>query len=280
MKYGIELGATGDCGDPRTLAHLARLAEEAGWDGIFLEDYIVHWSGGTTYDPWIALAAMALNTERVRLGTTVTPLARRRPWKVARETVTLDHLSGGRLVLGVGLGVGNTTDFAGFGEAVDDRQRAQILDEALVIIDGLWRGETFHHQGDHFTVAHVTCLPKPVQTPRIPIWIGGTFPKKGPLTRAVRWDGAVFYKQPNGQQWVDMTPEDVRSLKTLVDSQRSATTPFDIAVGGRERHSDWGQERAYIRDLASAGATWWLEGIEPTTLAETQVKIQRGPLFI
>lgn len=130
MRYGIEIGAVGEYSNPRTLAELARLAEEAGWDGVFLEDYIVYWDGGPTYDPWIALAAMALNTKRIRLGTSVTPLARRRPWKVARETMTLDHLSGGRFILGVGLGSRDGAGFARLGEVTDMRQRAKQLDES------------------------------------------------------------------------------------------------------------------------------------------------------
>src|SRR5579871_3965037 len=136
MKYGLELPNAGIGGDARTLGDLAALAEEAGWDGIFLEDYIV-WQGHAdvpTYDPWVALAAMALRTERIGLGTMVTPLARRRPWKVARETITLDHLSRGRLILGVGAGDVGDPGFGAVGEAMDPAQRARMLDEALDVL--------------------------------------------------------------------------------------------------------------------------------------------------
>ena len=134
MRYGLEISAAGACGDARTLADLAQLAEESGWDGVFLEDYIIHYDPTyvRTYDPWVALAAMALRTERIRLGTTVTPIARRRPWKLARELITLDHLSGGRMILGVGLGDGAEQSFTHFGEVTDPKRRAEMLDEGLL----------------------------------------------------------------------------------------------------------------------------------------------------
>jgi len=152
MRYGLCLPNGGACADARTLAGLAHLAEEAGWDGVFLEDYIV-WQGhqdAPTYDPWVALAAMALQTERIRLGTQVTPLSRRRPWKVARETVTLDHLSNRRLILGVGLGdTSIDVSFTHFAEVTDARLRSKMLDEALDVLVGLWSGQPFSYHGEH-----------------------------------------------------------------------------------------------------------------------------------
>jgi alkanesulfonate monooxygenase SsuD/methylene tetrahydromethanopterin reductase-like flavin-dependent oxidoreductase (luciferase family) len=282
MKYGLELSNAGACGDARTLAELAALAEAARWDGIFLEDYIVHWSGqnAPTYDPWVALTAMALRTERIRLGTTVTPLARRRPWKLARETVTLDHLSNGRLILGVGLGNGSDLDFAQLGEETEDRRRAKMLDEAIDVLVGLWSGEPFSYHGEHFQVRDVTLLPPAVQIPRIPIWVGGGWPRKGPMRRAARCDGAIFFKVPEQADWMDMTPADVRALKAFVEEQRSVNLPFDIAIGGRERREDWDAERAFIQSIADAGATWWMEGLPPAELNLTRAWIQRGPLRI
>jgi alkanesulfonate monooxygenase SsuD/methylene tetrahydromethanopterin reductase-like flavin-dependent oxidoreductase (luciferase family) len=146
----------GGCADARTLAELAHAAEEAGWDGVFLEDYILYQgvSSTPTFDPWVALAAMALRTNRILLGTDVTPLPRRRPWKLARETVTLDHLSNGRLVLGVGLGDSPETSFTHFGEVTDTRQRARMLDEALDVLVGLWSGEPFQYHGESSICIH------------------------------------------------------------------------------------------------------------------------------
>jgi alkanesulfonate monooxygenase SsuD/methylene tetrahydromethanopterin reductase-like flavin-dependent oxidoreductase (luciferase family) len=285
MQYGITLPNGGDWGDAATLAELAQLAEASGWDGVFLEDYIVWQSHQDvpTYDPWVALAAMALRTQRVRLGTTVTPLARRRPWKLARETVTLDHLSNGRLILGVGLGdtgeaVGSDVSFTHFGEVTDARQRAQVLDEALDVLVGLWSGEPFSYDGQHYQVKSVTLLPRPVQTPRIPIWVGGGWPLTGPSERAARWDGSCLYKHKGHY----MTPDDVRALKALVARRRGSSEGYDIVLGGGSRRADWDEERAYIRSLAEAGATWWVEYIPPDAgdLATVRAAIERGPLRI
>lgn len=147
MKYGIGVVPAGEV-DVHALAELAHLAEQAGWDGFFIEDYITHWSAPDvpTVDPWIGLAAAAMRTQRIRLGTMITPLPRRRPWKVAREAVTLDHLSDGRLILGVGLGgAHDPMNFDRLGEVTGLRQRAELLDEALDIIAGLWSGQSFSY---------------------------------------------------------------------------------------------------------------------------------------
>lgn len=277
MRYGMGLWAAG-LGDPRTLADLAQLAEDAGWDGIFLEDYITHWLGKETYDPWICLAAMAMRTTRIRIGVTVTPLPRRRPWKLAREALTLDHLSNGRVIVGVGLG--SAQDFDQFGEVSDMKQRAQMADEAIDILIGLWSGEPFSFHGKHYQVKGVTFLPKPVQVPRIPIWVGGGWPGK-PIQRAVRCDGFIPYKNPI-EKWVRIQPDEVRAIKTFIESQRTASTPFDLAFGGDERGPDWEKERNHIRAMAEAGATWWNEFIEPRNieLDEVRARIARGPLRI
>jgi alkanesulfonate monooxygenase SsuD/methylene tetrahydromethanopterin reductase-like flavin-dependent oxidoreductase (luciferase family) len=199
---------------------------------------------------------------------------------VARETVTLDHLSHGRLILGAGLGHYEATDLRNFGEVLDNRQRGSILDEALDVLLGLWSGEPFRYAGQHFYVEEVTFLPRPVQIPRIPIWIGGGYPNAGPLRRAPRYDGVVLYRQPQGNGWADMTPEDVRSLRAHVASQRDPAAPYDIAIGGRTRNPDWEQERDHIRSIAAAGATWWMEAIEPGDLDEVRTLIAGGPLRI
>src|SRR4051812_49410378 len=189
MRYGLEIPNGGECADPHFLAELASLAEQAGWDGIFLEDYICYYDApdSPTCDPWVALAGMAVHTQRIRLGTMVTPLSRRRPWKLARETVTLDHLSNGRLILGVGLGGFGEKSFTHFREVTDGKQRAEMLDESLDILAGLWSGRPFSYNGKHYSVDEVTFLPQPVQQPRIPIWVGGGWPKKGPMQRAAHW---------------------------------------------------------------------------------------------
>jgi alkanesulfonate monooxygenase SsuD/methylene tetrahydromethanopterin reductase-like flavin-dependent oxidoreductase (luciferase family) len=279
MRYGLAFPNGGV--DPQTMAEFSALAEASGWDGIFVEDYIV-WQGDQnmpTYDPWVLLAAMAMRTTRVKLSTQITPLARRRPWKVAREAVTLDHLSSGRVILGVGLGDNvtvNEPSFAAFGEEMDAKRRARMLDEALDIIVGAWSGEPFSYEGEFYHVKEVKLLPRPVQQPRIPIWIGGAYPLKGPVQRAARWDGACLYKNKTHY----MLPEDVRALKAFVASQRGASAPYDISVGGSPRREDWDEERAYIRSLAEAGSMWWIEYVPPDDLDKMRACITREPLQI
>ena len=178
MRFGLIVQMTGSLGYPQPLARLAREAEAAGWDGFFIWDVFGGDSAAPApvVDPWIALAAIAATTERIRFGPMVTPLPRRRPWKLAREAASLDQLSGGRLILGVGIGT-PPEEFARFGEQVDPRIRAEMLDEGLEVLTGLWSGEPFSFQGRHYRVEEATLLPRPVQQPRIPIWVGGTWPR-------------------------------------------------------------------------------------------------------
>lgn len=272
MRFGIDISPAGEWGTPRQLAELAALAERSGWDGVFLEDYVFYPGGIDAYDPWVALAAIALATDRVRIGTMVTPLPRRRPWKVATEALTIDHLSGGRMILGVGSGDPQSADIASVGEVADLRTRAELLDEALEVIAGLWRGEAFSHHGEHFNIEDVTLRPRPLQRPRIPVWVGGMYTRRGPRERALRWDGACLYRvEP--PDWEDLTPDEVRALRAAAGER------FDIAVGGRERREDEATEREYVRALAAAGATWWHEYLPPTTRLEAvRDHIERGPL--
>jgi alkanesulfonate monooxygenase SsuD/methylene tetrahydromethanopterin reductase-like flavin-dependent oxidoreductase (luciferase family) len=285
MQYGLCFPNGGPWGDARTLAELAHLAEDSGWDGVFLEDYIVWQSNQNvpTYDPWVTLAAVAMQTKHIRLGTNVTPLARRRPWKLARETVTIDHLSNGRLILGVGLGdtgesVGSDVSFTHFNEMKGAKERSQMLDEALDVLTGLWSGEPFRFEGKYYQVKEITLLPRPVQSPRIPIWVGGGLPLKGPMQRAARWDGMCPYKHKAHF----LTPDDIRTFRDFVQGQRGSLQGYDIAVGGSARRPDWEEEREYIQSLAKAGITWWTEYIPPESgdLETVRDFVKRGPLFI
>ena len=229
VKYGFITPNFEYCGDARLLAELAREAEDAGWDGFFLWDHIrlfADWVP-TVVDPWVSLGAIAQATERMKLGPMVTPLSRRRPHKVARETVTLDHLSEGRLILGVGLGAPPDIDFANFGDEDDARVRADMLDEALDVITGLWTGEPFAHHGEHYKVEETTFLPPPVQQPRIPVWVAGFWPNKRPMRRAARWDGA--YPLTIGSKatdFVETTPESLAEIVAYIMEHRTADGPF------------------------------------------------------
>jgi alkanesulfonate monooxygenase SsuD/methylene tetrahydromethanopterin reductase-like flavin-dependent oxidoreductase (luciferase family) len=259
MRYAVYLPNYGAFGDVRRLAALAREAEEAGWDGFFLWDHLVgDPDSSPVVDPWIALAAVALNTTRLRLGTTVTPIPRRRPHKLARETVTLDHLSGGRLILGVGIGLG-TREWADLGDEPDQRKRGAMLDEGLEVLAGLWSGKSFSYAGQHYRVQNAHFQPAPLQQPRIPVWVGGFWPHKGPMRRAARWDGVFPLFDFKG----DGPPDDTAALRDVVAyvrAQRTNTGPFDVVYAG---HTPSPAHTEYVQAIAAAGATWWLEILYP-----------------
>ena len=170
-------------------------------------------------------------------------------------------------------------NFDHLGEVTDVKQRAQMLDEALDILVGLWSGKPFSYSGKHYQIDEVTFLPKPVQSPRIPLWIGGGWPGK-PIQRAVKWDGFIPYKNPSSGHREDMTAEDVSAMKVYLESRRTTPAPFDLAIGGRQRGPDWEQERALIRSLAEAGATWSMEHLPPADLKTMREWVKQGPLRI
>ncbi|HWO94053.1 MAG TPA: LLM class flavin-dependent oxidoreductase [Dehalococcoidia bacterium] len=287
MRYALNLPTGGPCGDPATLADFAELAERSGWDAVFVEDYIVYQGREDlpTHDPWIALAAMATRTSRIRLGTMVTPLARRRPWKVAREATSLDHLSNGRVTLSVGLGDASTdSSFWKFKEELDDRRRAAMLDEALDIVAGLWTGEPFSYDGAHFKVDRVTFRPRPIQTPRIPIWVGGAYPNEGPMRRAARWDGANFYraKTPGsaGDSGRGLTLDEFIRLREYILSRRKTDAPLDLVVHPQRHPRSAESEVSRLRAFAEAGASWSQVWIPPGERHQMESEIAVGPLLI
>jgi alkanesulfonate monooxygenase SsuD/methylene tetrahydromethanopterin reductase-like flavin-dependent oxidoreductase (luciferase family) len=277
MKYGLDVSTVGSYADPRILADLAVDAEEAGWDGFFIWDVLFGENNvdHPVADPWVALAAIAAKTQRIRIGALVTPLARRRPWQVAREATTLDILSNGRLVFGAGLGF-QALDYEAFGEQADPKIRAERLDEALEVLAGLWTGETFHFNGKHFQVIGARLLPKAIQSPRIPIWSAGYWPNPRPFRRAARWDGVyVGALMTNGEP---PTPGDVEEIAIFLKSQQSHSGVIDIAVSG-ETPPNLEKCAEITRQFYEAGATWWIELINDHvgSLEEMSVRIRNGP---
>jgi len=266
LRSALWLPIFDDLADPAVVARLAAEAEEAGWHGVFVWDNL-RWRAPVRQvaDPWITLAAIATATERLRLGPMVTPLPRRRPSKVARETATLDRLSGGRLTLGVGLGSDRFAhELGATGEELDDRRRAQMLDESLEILTAAWSGEPVHHHGRHYTVDGIDFLPTPVQRPGVPVWGAGFPGNVKPLRRAARYDGffPVNLEHPDQVAGIVTTITDLRGPKT---------TPYDIAVALPP-----GVDPA---PYAEAGATWWLAEFEPDTVSVDQVRgvLRDGP---
>jgi alkanesulfonate monooxygenase SsuD/methylene tetrahydromethanopterin reductase-like flavin-dependent oxidoreductase (luciferase family) len=251
--------------DPLAIARMAAEAEEAGWHGLFVWDH-VNWHPPvrSVADPWISLAAAATATERLRLGPMVTPLARRRPVKVARESATLDRLSGGRLTLGVGLGSDRFgAEFSATGDQLDERQRGQMLDEALQILIAAWSGEPVHHRGEHYTVDGIQFRPRPVQQPRVPVWVAGYPGKARPLRRAARCDGFFPVNLEHPDQLAAISA-------TIADLRQDAAAPYDIAVAL--------PPGADLAPYAAAGATWWLTEFEPTvSLDQVRGVLRDGP---
>jgi alkanesulfonate monooxygenase SsuD/methylene tetrahydromethanopterin reductase-like flavin-dependent oxidoreductase (luciferase family) len=271
MRFSLTTGAAGAGLDPRSLAELAALAERSGWDGFFLEDYLVYQGrlDTPTYDPWVCLSAIAMATTRIRIGTTVTPVSRRRPWKLAAEAASVDQLSNGRLILGVGAGVPCDADFAAVGEPGDRRVLAARLDEGLEILAALWTGEPVIFEGAHYRVDGLRLAARPVQRPRIPIWIGGDLLVPAVRRRIARWGGCCAYKGPIGEDHGAITPDDVRELRDLVAQQHGSAGHFDMKVSGPDDPDE-------IAALAAAGATWWGRWVEPDP-GEVRESILRGP---
>lgn len=274
MRYALNLPAFGEFADAHALAALAREAEEAGWDGFFLWDHLQAEVGVPVADPWIALSAIALQTQRIRIGPLVTPLPRRRPWKLARETATLDRLCGGRLIMGVGIGGDSWFhEYSTFDEPTDDKTHATQLDEGLDVLTGLWSGQPFHYEGQHYTVRDAHFLPSPLQSPRIPIWVSGIWPHKAPLRRAARWDGICPIVDGRTIQ-----PEEVRDMLTYIRQHRPVDAPFDVVVAGYVGHLAPTEAENLLKRYAEAGVTWWQEGfLGNDTLADVRARIRQGP---
>jgi hypothetical protein len=291
MRFALDLPNTGVCGDARVLAELAHIAEDSGWDGVFVWDSVhvkmddPHLDGFC--DPWIALTAMALATSRVALGPMILPLPRRRPWKVARETVSLDRLSGGRLVLPVGLGAVDDGAFSKVGEPLDRPTRAARLDESLAILNGLWSGQPFSFAGQHYKLEEMTFLPPPAQSPRIPVWVVGAWPRLKSMRRALQWDGVLPFKMgltDGGNTFaLGLTPDDIRAIKQLAERERGPDRPFEIVLESDTPGDDPARAADLVRPYAEAGVTWWVEAIwklyfaYPGDVEVLKRRIKQGP---
>lgn len=278
MQFAVDIPNIGPFADPHTVAELAYEAEESGWDGFFLWDHIgADWPVPLA-DPWVLLAAVALRTSRVRLGPMITPLPRRRPWKLAREAVTLDHLSRGRFILGVGIGGGG--EYSCFGEPDDARAHGAMLDEGLAVLQGLWSGEPFSFSGAHYQVEGAHFLPRPVQA-HIPVWVAGVWPNKPPFRRAARWDG--LFPLGRGLSFTEqMTPAAIAEAAAYARSHQTgerAAVPFDLVHWGITAGDDPGADRDLVAGYAAVGVTWWVENFnnERGTLEAQRARIRKGP---
>ncbi len=267
MKYGVII--TGGPVDEQI--EQARAAEAAGWDGVFTWDGIHVGDQMEVHDPWVLMSAFAMATERVRIGAMIQPLARRRPWKVAREAVTLDHVSHGRFVLCVGLGAADDSGFGRVGEPTDRRIRAERLDETLAILEGLWSGEPFGFEGRHYRFEPMRFVPTPVQRPRIPVWVVGAWPAERSMARVAHYDGLL----PNVVGGGMYHPGMIGEMRDWLARRREGTENFDIVLEGP---LDPGDEDDVMRAFEAAGATWWIhsdwEASDPGVLRR---RIDAGP---
>jgi len=279
MQFAINTPNFGSFSDVRLMAELAHEAEDAGWNGFFVWDHI----GGSPEqaipmaDPWVALTAMAMATSRIKLGPIVTPLPRRRPWKLARESVTLDHLSQGRLILGVGLGSDSFyKEYSTYGESPDDKLHGAMLDEGLDVLVQLWSGKAVSYAGQHYQLHDALFLPVPLQRPRIPIWIAGVWPLKKPFRRAAHWDGVCPLKHADQL----MQPDDIQQMLTYIQQFRTSDEPFDVLASGNTSGTERQKDLDTIMPYVEAGATWWQEsfaGSDSLELEAVRTRIRQGP---
>ena len=277
MKYAINIPNFGLYGNPINMANLAIEAEKAGWDGFFLWDHLVL-NGNMNVpflDPWISLTTIAMRTEKIKIGPFITPIPRRRPWKLAREAISLDHLSNGRLILGVGLGTPEK-DFTTFGESFDLKVRATMLDEGLDILKGLWTGQDFSYEGEYYQVKNARFLPTPING-NIPIWVAGMWPYKKPFQRAAKYDGAC----PISANYPDqLTHEEVRQIIVYIRKNRINTKIFDVIITG-ETPNDPSEGFKIVEPYRNNGVTWWCENINgwrfSNSLEKMRERIRQGP---
>jgi alkanesulfonate monooxygenase SsuD/methylene tetrahydromethanopterin reductase-like flavin-dependent oxidoreductase (luciferase family) len=274
MRFGVYCANFGALGEARILIDLALEAEQAGWDGFFLYDHVLLRSGRAirSVDPWTVLAVVAERTE-LQFGPMITPLARRRPWEVAHQTIALNRLSGGRFVLGVGLG--EALDHEAFGDLDSPPIRGDRLDECLGVLQRLWAGESVTHDGS-WRLEEVVLAPRPLEGKPIPIWVAARYGSRRPVRRAARFQG--FF--PINSAW-DLEhliePAQVREMVAVVAAERGGLERFDVVTAGMS-DPNFAHESS-IEAFASAGVTWWLEIVEPRrgSLQQLRTRIAAGP---
>lgn len=276
LRHAIDICPLGDLSDPRAIVRLARAADESGWQGLSIWDSLGLSMNTSAADPFVALAAVATQTTHLRLITSIVALARRRPQLVVQAAATLDQLSGGRLILGLGAGE-DQPDFEAFGDPHDRAARIGLMDEGLAIVDAALRGSELAHEGPRLRASGVVLGPRPLQRPRPPIWLGALRP--GGVRRAAAWEGWIGVAMSEDGSSMAMSPEAFGGLVDLCWAARKASgragEPFDIAVLGL---SGTGDGRT-SREFGAAGATWWLESLSPMrgTIDELEALVRRGP---
>ena len=281
VRYGVHVPNMWEYGDPRVIAELASLAEESGWDGFFIWDHVLFdlTNPPDVCDPWVALAAAATRTDRIRLGAMLTPIPRRRPWKLAREVASLDLLSEGRVVFGAGLGVPVDAEFEAYGEDGDPLVRRAKLDEGLELLQLFWSGQPVKFAGEQFSVADVIFRPTPIQRP-VPIWVGGNWPNRRPFRRAARMNG-VMPERGGGEL---VTPSELAEIVAFIAAEKerqgiSVERPYDVVAAGYTPAGVADNWRPIVGAYVEAGATWWIERFHADRgpLDHTRERLRAGP---
>jgi hypothetical protein len=275
MKFGLALPYN----EVQLVAELAKLAEETGWDGCFLGDAI--WCE----DPMIALAAAAMTTSQIRLGTMVIPVPLRRPWKIASESIALDQLSDGRLILGLGTGAVWMGWQSFPNEVTEAKARAEMLGETIDILSLLYQSKQFDYDGKHYQLKltlmdEIHYPPKPIQQPRIPLWVPLIWPREKSMARVLKCDGLFAEKWSSSGKPEEVTPHDISEMKAYVDANRTLTTPFDIVIGGKTTKLDNSQQKDEIVPWIEAGATWWIEELFNESKEMVIERIRQGPPIV
>jgi alkanesulfonate monooxygenase SsuD/methylene tetrahydromethanopterin reductase-like flavin-dependent oxidoreductase (luciferase family) len=276
VRFGLYLPPFEEFADPRRVADLAATAEEAGWAGFFLWDHMLAAPGMAVAEAWTTLAAVAMATSKIRIGALVTPLARRRPWTLARQIATIDHLAGGRLVAGVGLGDDGWKEFSSFGEVTEPRERGLVLDESLEILQGLLTGQQVRHQGARYAVDSGPFLPRPVQDP-VPIWAACAWPNRKPLARAARLQGCFPIFLGSGQRPAPPAAQEVTALRAEL-RRLGAPGDHDLVIRCALHRLDPAARGTAVTTFADCGVTWLLEGFGPgQAAAQVEAFVRGGP---
>lgn len=271
MKFGFVL----PLGDARTATELAVIAEDNNWDGFFV------WEPVWGIDAWISLSACAMVTKNIKLGTMLSPISRMRPWKLASETATLDNLSNGRVILSVGLGGTDSGGWEEFGEITDRKVRAELMDEGLAILQGLWKGQPFNYSGKHYNIKEVNFYPPPNPVKKeIPIWVVGAWNWSKSMKRALKYNGILPYILDKNKNYRRVSLNNIREISEYVHQNRSGSNPFDIIVEGHTINDD--SKSATYDQWEEAGATWWIEGLwdkmDDKNLKDILIKrLKKGP---
>ena len=270
MKFGFVFPG----GTPSSAIEFAQETEAAGWDGFFV------WEPVYGIDPWVTLGAIAAVTERIKIGTLLTPPSRRRPWKLASEALTVDLLTEGRMILSVGLGAIDT-GFVSMGEITNRGTRAELLDESIDIISGLWAGQPFEYHGQHYQVGEFNFVhqpPPPVQQPRIPIWVVGAWNWPKSMQRVLKCDGILPTIIDQKKKIAELKPQHVREIKAFVDENRKLDSHFDIVVENTSPGDDPTAATEKVRPWIEAGATWWIESMWQEQDSEKwRQRLRQGP---